>query len=99
MQIAEHIRCQRSGSPPEEEESPAEREDGRGGFKMRKTEAMAEATSKKQEASSDLGSNRTGSSHAALPFGGATVNFVKCSISKKSIGGSPTLHRRKPRCS
>ena len=66
---------------------------------MRKTEAMAEATSKKQEASLDLVSNRTGSSHAALPFGGATVNFVKCSISKKSIGGSPTLHRRKPRCS
>jgi len=44
---------------------------------MRKTEAMAEATSKKQEASPDLVSNRTGSSHAALPFGGATVFLMK----------------------
>ncbi len=33
---------------------------------MRKTEAMAEAASKKQEASPDVTSNRTGSSHVNL---------------------------------
>ena len=32
-------------------------------MEMRKTEAMAKAASKKQEASPDLTSNRTGSSH------------------------------------
>ena len=42
-----------------------------------KTRTIVRAVLKKQEASPDLVSNRTGSSHAALPFGGATVFLMK----------------------